>query len=161
MAEIKLNRGRPTTYTCELATEICNTIASTSIGTKKLCAENSHWPAQDTLFTWLKTHPEFSEQYKRAKICQVDLLVDELLDIADDASHDLVIDETGKKTYDSERVARSKLRVETRKWLASRLVPRVYGNKPDPDNDFESNMTLAEDLRELRTKLAQKYIREY
>ncbi len=64
---LKIKRGRPKQYTPELAQEICNVIASTSKGTKRLCEERSHWPCQDTLFTWLKTYADFSEQYARAK----------------------------------------------------------------------------------------------
>ncbi|HHS3075413.1 TPA: hypothetical protein ACT9L7_002345 [Legionella pneumophila] len=32
----------------------------------------------------MKTFPLFSEQYAQAKICQIELLVDEILEIADD-----------------------------------------------------------------------------
>ena len=107
-----------------------STLTSSSKGTKKLCAEHSHWPCQDTLFTWLKTDAEFSEQYALAKRAQVEVLVDEILAIADDSSQDILVNEEGKEIYDGERVARSRLRIDTRKWLACKLVPRVYGVKP-------------------------------
>ena len=119
--------GRPTTYTPELAKEICDIIASTSKGTKKLCKENRHWPCQDTLFTWLKIYPEFSEQYAQAKRCQIEVFIDEILDIADDSSQDEVTNEQGGIVCNSEFIARSRLRIDTRKWLASKLVPRTYG----------------------------------
>lgn len=152
-------RGRPKEYTPELAQEICDTIASSSKGTKRLCKERSYWPCQDTLFTWLKQYPEFSEQYKRAKLCQVELLVDELVDIADDTSQDMTIDETGKMSYNAERVARSKLRIDTRKWIAARLVPRVYGN--NGDESYTSNLVISEELKQLRENLEKKYQKEY
>ena len=82
MPKIKNKPGRPTTYTPELANEICDSIASSSKGTKRLCKENQHWPCQDTLFTWLKIYPEFSEQYAQAKRCQIEVFIDEILDIA-------------------------------------------------------------------------------
>jgi hypothetical protein len=153
-------RGRPQSYTPELAKEICDVITSTSKGTKRLCAEYSHWPCQDTLFTWLKQYPEFSEQYKRAKICQVELLVDELIDIADDSSQDLVTDESGTVRYNAGCVARSKLRIETRKWIAARLVPRVYGTKGDEDS-YTSNGAISEEMKQLRDHLAKQWTREY
>lgn len=131
MTKITSKRGRPTEYTSELATEICDAIAANSKGVKKLCAENPHWPNKDTIFTWIKNNDEFSDQYARAKQCQVELLIDELLEIADDSSQDILFNEEGKEVYDNERVARSRLRIDTRKWLACKLVPRVYGVKPE------------------------------
>lgn len=127
MPKIKNKPGRPTGYTPELANEICNSIASSSKGTKKLCKENQHWPCQDTLFAWLKNHPEFSEQYAQAKRCQIEVFIDEILDIADDSSHDELINEEGSLVCNSEFIARSRLRIDTRKWLAAKLVPKVYG----------------------------------
>lgn len=127
MPKIKNKRGRPTGYTPELADEICNSIASSSKGTKRLCKENQHWPCQDTLFSWLKHHPEFSEQYAQAKRCQIEVFIDEILDIADGSSQDEMINEQGSVICNSEFIARSRLRIDTRKWLAAKLVPRVYG----------------------------------
>ena len=141
MSELRSKKGRPSVYNSELAQEICNTIASSSKGTKKLCAENPHWPCQDTLFTWLKTYTEFSEQYAKAKRSQIEVLVDEILEIADDSSQDILVNEEGKEIYNSEKVARSRLRIDTRKWLACKLVPRVYGVKPeDTHTNHESSL---------------------
>lgn len=124
----KLNAGRPSIYTPELAAEICNVIASSTKGTKRLCRDYPHWPSQDTLFTWLKNHSEFSEQYAQAKRCQIEVLVDEMLDIADDSSLDSFITEDGSFVYNNITINRAKLKIDTRKWLACKLVPRVYGN---------------------------------
>ena len=143
MPKIKNKPGRPTRYTPELANEICNSIASSSKGTKKLCKENQHWPCQDTLFAWLKNHPEFSEQYARAKRCQIEVFIDEILDIADDSSQDEVINEQGSVICNSEFIARSRLRIDTRKWLAAKLVPKVYGT---PKNDHIPCPTVVERL---------------
>ncbi len=160
MKQLNYRPGRPLKYTPELGKEICDAISSTNKGTKRLCAKHKHWPCQDTFFTWLKQYPEFSEQYKRAKLCQVELLVDELIDIADDSSQDLVADESGALTYHPERVARSKLRIETRKWIAARLVPRVYGTKGD-DDSYASNTALSAEMKQLRERLAKQWEREY
>ena len=127
MAVIKEKIGRPTDYNNDLARDICDTIASTSKGIKRLCGENAHWPHKDTIFTWLKNYPDFSDQYAQAKRCQIETFIDEILEIADDTSHDHVINEQGNTVCDSEFIARSRLRIDTRKWLASKLVPKVYG----------------------------------
>ena len=129
MIMTQLKKGRPSTYSAELAKEICDTISSSSKGTKALCKENSHWPSQDTLFTWLKTNNEFSEQYAQAKRCQIELLVDEILEIADDSSKDCMVNEQGVPVFSNTVVTRAKLQIDTRKWLACKLLPKVYGNK--------------------------------
>ncbi len=107
--------GRPTDYTSELATEICNAIACNSKGIKRLCKENPGWPSAFTIFKWLKENNVFSEQYARAKVVQITLIVDEMLDIA----------------FDAEDVNKARLEIDTRKWLACKLMPKVYGNKVD------------------------------
>lgn len=159
MAEKKTKRGRPTVYTPDLAKEICDHIASTSQGTKKLCKEKQHWPCQDTLFTWLKIHPEFSEQYARAKKCQIDVLVDEILEIADDASHDQFTNNEGRIVINFQAVNRARLKIDTRKWLACKLVPKIYGQKPDNESEFNSQ--FLQEAKELRDRLDAKNRKEY
>ena len=99
--------------TPELAEEICTTIACFSKGIKKLCKENNEWPCADTIFQWIKENKDFSDQYARAKMHQMEVLMDEILEIAD---------------RDGD-VNRDRLAIDTRKWLASKLMPKIYGNK--------------------------------
>jgi hypothetical protein len=126
--------GRPTDYTPELAKEICGAIASSSIGIKRLCKENPIWPSHNTIYRWLANYPEFRDQYAQAKQCQVELLVDEILEIADDSSHDMIENEQGFRICNGEFIARSRLKIDTRKWLASKLVPKMYGASKNIDH---------------------------
>lgn len=57
-------------------------------------------------------------------------MVDELLEIADDDSRDCMVDAEGEFVFNSQAVQRARLRVDTRKWLACKLVPKVYGVQP-------------------------------
>lgn len=125
-------KGRPTIYSTKLAEEICNKIASTSSGLKTLCAENPHWPNKDTIFSWLKNNNDFSDQYARAKRSQIECVVDELLEIADNDSNDSMVNGDGQIIINSQAVQRARLRIDTRKWLACKLVPKVYGVQPLP-----------------------------
>lgn len=147
MTKTKVNRGRPTEYTPQLAAEICDTIASNSKGIKRLCNDNSHWPNKDTIFTWLKNYPEFSDQYAQAKRCQIETFIDEILEIADDTSQDFVVNEQGTTGCNHEYIARSRLRIDTRKWLAAKLVPKIYGIQQK--DSCPGNPTLIEKLLEL------------
>jgi len=91
-------------------------------------------PDKATVFRWLRTFEMFRDQYTRAKAEAADALVEEMLDIADDGSNDWMErkseegDVTGWKE-NGEAVQRSKLRVETRKWIASKLKPKKYSER--------------------------------
>lgn len=79
---------------------------------------------------WLDgSRPEFSEQYARAREAQADKLAEEALQIADDGRNDTYVDGDGNVKTDTEVIQRSKLRVDTRKWLASKMAPKKYGDK--------------------------------
>jgi hypothetical protein len=129
-AEPKNKGGRPTDYSIELAEEICDTIASSSDGIKKLCRQHEHWPSHETIYRWLRRHEEFSDRYARAKRDQVQVLVDEIVDISDDTSNDDVHDDkTGAVRPNNEWINRSRLRVDSRKWIACKLASKLYGEK--------------------------------
>lgn len=91
-------------------------------------------PAISTMFKWLREHDEFSKQYTRAKEESADALVEEMLDIADDGTNDWMerLDGEGAPIgwqLNGEHVQRSRLRVESRKWIAAKLKPKRYGDK--------------------------------
>lgn len=135
--------GRPTTYTPELAGLICERVATHTYGLKKLCRMYNDMPSQSTINLWRFKHRDFSEQYAQAKVSQIETLVDEILEIADDTSQDQLINSHGNTVCNNEFIARSRLRVDTRKWLASKLVPKVYGT---PKIDNAANPSLIEKL---------------
>ncbi len=134
MNKTNSQRGRPTKYNKALAKEICTTIATNSKGIKTLCQENPHWPNKDSIFTWLKDNKEFSDQYAQAKRLQIECVVDELLEIADDDSKDHVIDPEGQIHFNNQAIQRARLKIDTRKWLACKLVPKVYGAQKVDEN---------------------------
>lgn len=105
--------GRPTKYTPELGDEICEAIANKT-PLARLCNERDHLPAARTVYRWLREHDEFCQNYARAKEEQADLMVEEMLEIADET--------------DREDVQVARLRVDTRKWAASKFKPKKYGD---------------------------------
>lgn len=134
MAEV----GRPTDYTKELAEQICDAIASTTIGLKHICKNNELFPSPSTIYRWLTEKEEFKEMYARAKDIQIDQLAEEILDIADDGSNDFMTIVKGDMEYEIENkevTNRSRLRVDARKWLAAKLRPAKYGDKIDVTTD--------------------------
>ena len=119
--------GRPTKFTPELAEQICELLA---IGkpSREVCKEVGI--ADSALYRWLQQDVEFQEQYARARERQADFYVNEIIEIADE----LQIDATYKGEeisldVSSSAVARNRLRVDSRKWIASKLAPKKYGDK--------------------------------
>lgn len=121
------NRAEKKVKFCELISK-CASIekAAKSVGV---------W--ETTIYGWLKADKEFHELYTHAREKQADRLVEQMIDISDNSENDLISDENGQRV-NQEVIARSRLRVETRKWIASKMKPRVYG---DASIEKESNNT--------------------
>jgi hypothetical protein len=119
--------GRPTDYNDEVAALICERVATHTIGLERLCNMYDDMPSKFTVNLWRYKHPEFSTRYAQAKLIQADLIAEECLEIADDSRGDIKYDEEGNEVINSEFVARSRLRIDTRKWLAAKLLPKQYG----------------------------------
>lgn len=137
--------GQPTSYSIEIAKEICDKISTNDMGIKQLCRLNPHWPAKSTIHQWLRDHKEFSDLYTQAKQCQVSVIVEEIIDIADDGTNDYRTTDDGREVPDYENIQRSRLRVDTRKWVASKLVPRMYGNVKDSPVKFNFPEDISKD----------------
>ncbi len=131
--------GRPSDYTQELADEICSQLAD-GVSLRTVCLPDS-MPDKATVFRWLRSKQEFCDQYEKAKAECADLFVEEIIEIADDGTNDWMEkqnkDGSTYEVVNSEHIQRSRLRVDARKWIASKLKPKKYGDKTvlsaDPD----------------------------
>lgn len=132
--------GRPTDYNQELADRICEVVATSTHGTKKLTKIHEWMPADVTIYKWRYRHPEFACKYAEAKARQADLLAEEIIEIADDGLNDTYVDDQGNVKVDTDIVQRSRLRIDTRKWIACKLLPKVYGERKQEKD--ESSDTL-------------------
>jgi hypothetical protein len=124
--------GRPTLRTNELEDDILSRIACGE-SLRGICAEEA-MPNISTVIRWLAADEDFARRYTRAREMQAEILADEMLGIADDGTNDWMEkkDQKGNVTgwaLNGEAVARSKLRLEQRRWWAEKLRPKVYGNK--------------------------------
>lgn len=109
-------------YTDILLESIATNVESLSSIVGRLQKEYTKFPSCRVVYERLRTDENFYDLYMKAKGDQSDLLVDEMISIADDDSED----EQGNTS-----VQRCKLRVETRKWVASKLKPKIYGDRAD------------------------------
>ncbi len=124
--------GRPTDYNQEIADKVCERIAE-GASMRTVCSPDD-MPGLSTVFRWLRIFPEFREQYARATEERTEAMSEEILDIADDGSNDMMTIQKGNASYEIENkevTNRSRLRVDTRKWLMSKMKPKKYGDKLD------------------------------
>lgn len=145
----KAKMGRPTKYSQEVADLICLRVATTSFGLRKLCSMHDDLPTSETVYEWRSKYPNFSSSYAEAKLKQADFMAEELLEIADDGTNDWMESqsEEGGEAWklNGEHVQRSRLRIDTRKWLASKLLPKQYGPHTGEDGS-KNGQSLAEKL---------------
>ena len=89
-------------------------------------------PDKATVFRWLTRDEDFRVEYAIARQMQADAFADDIIDISDDGSNDFMDrlrgDGSTETVLNSEHVQRSKLRVDSRKWLASKMAPKKYGD---------------------------------
>ena len=121
------NVGRPTTYNQETASLICARMADGE-SLRSICRDDS-MPALSTVFLWVSKHSEFSEQYKLAMASRADAMFEDMIDIADDGRNDYIVNGDGEERFNTEHVQRSRLRLDTRKWMLSKMLPKKYGDK--------------------------------
>ena len=120
--------GRPTKYTKELGEEICNTLARSIDGIRRICKAHPHFPAFETIQEWREKYSDFSNHYEAAKLKQALRFAEDIVDIVDDDSNDIMMTDKGA-AVNSAAIQRARLRMDARKWIACKLLPKVYGDK--------------------------------
>ena len=119
-------------------------------------------PGESTVRSWLAAQPpEIYAQFMQAKEQGYLAMGEELLEIADDGSNDWMEIERQNGRIDTvldrEHVARSQLRVDTRKWILSQMLPKVYGKTvkvTGPDGGPIEMNVLHENLSERIARIA-------
>ncbi len=87
-------------------------------------------PARATIFRWLARHQEFRRSYTIARQCQIEHLMDEMLEIVDDTSHDYV-EKTGAdgkvtRVFNKEHFEDRCRRIKARRRILAYLMPKKY-----------------------------------
>lgn len=131
MSDTKRKIGRPSKYSGEIVERICELIAS-GMSLRTVCSQDG-MPSAFTVCKWLSENEEFSKQYARAREEQADSFADEIIDIADS-----VAPEAGE-------VAKAKLQIDARKWKASKMAPKKYGDKVE--QQITGNLAIQADVK--------------
>jgi hypothetical protein len=128
-----------TVYSTELVDNICKVISESEFGLRKIFNENDDFPTVTTFMRWLADKEDHSkdylrEQYARAKELQADYMAEKIIEIADESGNDTIQTDKGP-IPNSALMNRSRLRVDVRKWLMSKLAPKKYGDKLELSGD--------------------------
>ena len=135
-------RGRPSTYSQELADRICERLAGGE--TLRAICRDEGMAAHQTVLRWTGVLEAFKDQYARAREAGYLAMADELLEIADNPD------------ADKDAVQRDRLKVDTRKWLLSKALPKIYGDKVSAEVTGKDGAPLQPitDMRDLARDLA-------
>lgn len=147
--------GRPSIYTPELVAKICRLIATSTVGTNKLCKMHDDLPEESTIYQWRYDHPDFSLKYADAKMKQAELMAEKIRELYEVPTFE---DKEGIERVDPGRVALQRLKVDTEKWYASKLAPKVYGDKSQPETSSTDNL---KDVSDKLDKLMAAKQKEY
>lgn len=138
-------KGRPTKYSDDVVDKICQLISESSKGLHHICNKHKDLPSFSTIMRWLgeEDKKSFQDKYVRARELQADFLADEIIEIADKQRLTTVTNNTtafgGQVSITkSDNYNRSKLQMDARKWKASKLAPKKYGDKLDVVSNGET-----------------------
>lgn len=109
-------------------------------------------PHVSTFWEWVfkSDDTEISDKLGRAREAGIEALLDETIDIADETQFDTVKDDNGSDRPNSEWIARSRLKVDTRIKLAQMLKPKKYGQKVDVTSGGEPIREVDDTARAIR-----------
>lgn len=121
--------GRPSDYTPEIALTICERLVEGE-SLRSVCLHED-MPHRSTIFRWLEQHESFRDQYARAREAQADAFADEITHIADTPQLGVIrkISEDGVEVTEEDMLGHRRLQIDARKWIASKLKPKKYGEK--------------------------------
>lgn len=145
----------PMQFDQAIADHLCERIVTSTDSLRTIC-EDEGMPSVSLILKWLSLYPSFEAQYAKSKEQQIEALVSETLDIADDGRNDYMerLNFDGSQPgwhLNGEALARSRLRIDTRKWLAGKLKPKKYGEKIEVDQ----KVSASDPLMSLLTRIAE------
>jgi len=146
---------KPMEYDEAVALEVCERL-SQGESLRAIC-EDPAMPSHQTVYRWAAVQPTFRTAYARAREAQMEGWADDIVEIADDATNDY-IERIGKdgeveRVFDPEAVQRSKLRMDARKWLMSKLAGARFGDKLDVNLNATAEVAaLSDEELERRTQ---------
>ena len=137
---MRFHMGRTSTFNQKLCDEICMRLVDGE-SLRRICTDEK-MPHIGTVLRWIGENDKLREQYTRARELQAEVYADEITQIADDGQNDTYTDDEGNKKTDHDVIARSRLRVDSRKWIVSKLLPKKYGDKLELGGEMKNTLAV-------------------
>src|SRR3954451_2976148 len=123
--------GRPSVYTAEIAAEICDRMADGE-AVNSIC-KSFNMPPVRTERRWvIEDRDGFAALYARAREAQAEYWAEEIITLADQV----------KDCTDNAVVQAARLRIDSRKWVASKVLPKQYGDKVQVGGDQDNRLKV-------------------
>ncbi len=121
--------GGPSSFTLEIADEICRRIAEGE-PLRAICRDD-HMPAWQTVYDWKNKHTDFAKSLAIARELGFDAIAEEALIIADTPVEGVRTEtsDNGMKEVREDMLGHRKLQIETRLKLLAKWSPKKYGDK--------------------------------
>jgi hypothetical protein len=133
-------------FSQEVFDEICVRIAEGE-SLRKICKDEK-MPSLVTVWKWLNNSEELTKQYARAREEQAETFVDEIQEISDAK---IPLGPDGK--IDNGAVNQARLRVDSRKWIASKLKPKKFGDFTKVQAEVKDTSTASTWLGEVLSEI--------
>lgn len=153
VAAPKRRPGRQTLFAPEIAALICARLAEGKSLTA-ICKAAS-MPAESTVRAWAVDDVQgFAADYARAREIGYARLGDEILRIADtpQIGTKSVSKITGLEVTEGDMIEHRRLQVDARKWMLSKMLPKVYGDKMQQDITITDNTPMADRMKAARER---------
>lgn len=116
----------------EIQTNFNDIIEDISTSNKSLRAslrDRGGKPSSATFYLWMEEDEDKLKQYARACEIRAENIFDEIMEIADDQSGDEIIDADGNRSFNQEFAARSRIKIDARKWMLGKMNPKKYSDR--------------------------------
>lgn len=126
--------GRHSTFTQEIADTICERL-SEGESLNSICKDEG-MPSEAAVRAWaLEDREGFAAKYTRAREIGYDCMAEQILSLADECriGEKSITKATGIEVTTGDMVDRSRLQVEARKWLLSKMLPKRFGERVEHD----------------------------
>lgn len=131
----------------EVADEICRRLAEGE-SLNAIC-KTEGLPAESTVRAWALDDVEgFAAKYARARALGYERLGEEVLKIADTTQTGVIRTVRADGTEEvkhADMIEHRRLQVDTRKWMLSKMLPKVYGDKLDLNHTGQMTVSLRSD----------------
>lgn len=147
VVEVKRGRGRPTVFGIDNPCWVEMTEQMSQGKSLYTALKGQGMPSYQAVMNMLKSNPEFRGMYERAIENRADRLAEEILELADEEMPAYL-----EGPAASAWVQQKRMQVDARKWIASKLKPKMYGDRIDV-SVTDTRISVMDALKEAKQRV--------